>query len=75
MCGRGPSTYIQAAKCEESDFRQLDAFGLSLCRALLHIIAHSRKVRLPELVELLFAFAGTRFFIGEAVEFEIPNTT
>ncbi|CAH8834700.1 unnamed protein product, partial [Trichobilharzia szidati] len=74
VCNRGPSTYKEALACERADYRQLSAFDNALASGLLCIIAGARRHRLPELVELLCGFAGSRFFVGEEIEFHVADS-
>uniref|UniRef100_A0A5K3F5X2 WAC domain-containing protein n=1 Tax=Mesocestoides corti TaxID=53468 RepID=A0A5K3F5X2_MESCO len=75
FCGKRQLTYTEAQACEQADENQLATFGVGLSRGLLHIMLHSRRRRLSELVDLLVSFSVSRFFVGEKLNVKRPDNS
>lgn len=73
FCGHQNLNYNEAVACEAGDAARLAEFGPpGLCRGLLHIILGAKRRRMNELVDVMLAFASSRYFIGE--ELCVRNT-
>nr|CDS26408.1 bromodomain adjacent to zinc finger domain [Hymenolepis microstoma] len=73
FCGHQNLNYNEAVACEAGDAARLAEFGpAGLCRGLLHIILGAKRRRMNELVDVMLAFASSRYFIGE--ELCVRNT-
>ncbi|VDN96360.1 unnamed protein product [Rodentolepis nana] len=66
FCGHQNLNYNEAVACEAGDAARLAEIGPpGLCRGLLHIILGAKRRRMNELVDVMLAFASSRYFIGE----------
>ncbi|XP_022053565.2 bromodomain adjacent to zinc finger domain protein 1A [Acanthochromis polyacanthus] len=68
LTGRAGLTYLEAVDSERRAKQNLQSFPQSLVVPLLHLAALSRRCRLTELCEDVYAFVKDRFFPGETVD-------
>lgn len=68
LTGRAGLTYLEAVESERRAKQSLQSFAPSLLVPLLHLAAQSRRCRLTELCEDVYAFVKDRFFPGETVD-------
>ncbi|XP_026164186.1 bromodomain adjacent to zinc finger domain protein 1A isoform X1 [Mastacembelus armatus] len=68
LTGRAGLTYLEAVESERRAKQSLQSFPQCLVVPLLHLAALSRRCRLTELCEDVYAFVKDRFFPGETVD-------
>uniref|UniRef100_A0A3B4ZIS6 Bromodomain adjacent to zinc finger domain protein 1A n=1 Tax=Stegastes partitus TaxID=144197 RepID=A0A3B4ZIS6_9TELE len=68
LTGRAGLTYLEAVDSERRAKQSLQSFPQSLVAPLLHLAALSRRCRLTELCEDVYAFVKDRYFPGETVD-------
>lgn len=68
LTGRAGLTYLEAVESERRAKQSLQNFPQCLVVPLLHLAALSRRCRLTELCEDVYAFVKDRFFPGETVD-------
>ncbi|XP_038156804.1 bromodomain adjacent to zinc finger domain protein 1A isoform X2 [Cyprinodon tularosa] len=68
LTGRAGLTYLEAVESERRARHSLQSFPQALVVPLLHLAALSRRCRLSELCEDVYAFVKDRFFPGETVD-------
>ncbi|XP_015248022.1 PREDICTED: bromodomain adjacent to zinc finger domain protein 1A [Cyprinodon variegatus] len=68
LTGRAGLTYLEAVESERRARHSLQSFPQALVVPLLHLAALSRRRRLSELCEDVYAFVKDRFFPGETVD-------
>lgn len=68
LTGRAGLTYLEAVESERRAKQNLQSFPQRLVLPLLHLAALSRRCRLTELCEDVYAFVKDRFFPGETVD-------
>uniref|UniRef100_A0A3Q2DVN4 Bromodomain adjacent to zinc finger domain protein 1A n=1 Tax=Cyprinodon variegatus TaxID=28743 RepID=A0A3Q2DVN4_CYPVA len=72
LTGRAGLTYLEAVESERRARHSLQSFPQALVVPLLHLAALSRRRRLSELCEDVYAFVKDRFFPGETVDVSGP---
>lgn len=73
LTGRAGLTYLEALESERRARQSLQSFPSALVMPLLHLVALSRRCRLTELCDDIYAFAKDRYFPGETVEVTARN--
>ncbi|XP_076013145.1 bromodomain adjacent to zinc finger domain protein 1A [Genypterus blacodes] len=73
LTGRAGLTYLEALESERRAQQSLKSFPSALVVPLLHLVALSRRCRLTELCDDIYAFAKDRYFPGESVEVATRN--
>ncbi|XP_029899943.1 bromodomain adjacent to zinc finger domain protein 1A isoform X2 [Myripristis murdjan] len=68
LTGRAGLTYLEAVESERRARQSLQSFPSALVVPLLHLVALTRRCRLTELCDDIYAFAKDRFFPGETVD-------
>ncbi|TMS01680.1 Bromodomain adjacent to zinc finger domain protein 1A [Larimichthys crocea] len=68
LTGRAGLTYLEAVESERRAKQSLQSFPPPLVVPLLHLATLSRRCRLTELCEDIYAFVKERFFPGETVD-------
>ena len=64
----GNLTYEEAVESEQKAKKRLGDIPKPLKKALLWLADRTRRGKLSDVVDDVYAFAGNRFFLGEVVE-------
>ncbi|KAF7644772.1 hypothetical protein LDENG_00216250 [Lucifuga dentata] len=73
LTGRAGLTYLEAVESERRAQQSLQSFPAALVVPLLHLVTLSRRCRLTELCDDIYAFAKDCYFPGETVDVTARN--
>ncbi|PAV74426.1 hypothetical protein WR25_02425 isoform E [Diploscapter pachys] len=73
--GRGGLTYFEAVESEKEAIKSLGDFPVYLERPILFLVhKYTKRGRFDDLLNDIYAFMKTRFFLGEECQFQETNT-